>query len=54
MAEEMKTRLEALIIEWNSIERKRNTVDTYRFFRSNYLICRIPTVPPQLHDSFKY
>lgn len=54
MAKETKTRLEVLIIEWNPLEGKRNIMDTYRFRRSDYLTWRILTVPPQLHDTFKY
>ncbi|KAF1796016.1 hypothetical protein FB192DRAFT_1307966 [Mucor lusitanicus] len=54
MAQDTKTRMEVLIIEWNPIQGKRSIADTYRFRRSDYLTWRIITVPPQIHDAFGY
>ncbi|KAI8052715.1 hypothetical protein BDF21DRAFT_468436 [Thamnidium elegans] len=54
MAEETKTSIELLIVEWNPDKNKRRIQDTYRFRRSEYLTYRILTVPQKIHDTFKY
>lgn len=54
MAQDTKTRMELLLVEWNPVEGKRSIADTYRFRRSEYLTWRIITVPPKIHDAFQY
>ncbi|EPB89538.1 hypothetical protein HMPREF1544_03622 [Mucor circinelloides 1006PhL] len=54
MAQDTKTRIEVLIIEWNPAQGKRSIADTYRFRRSDYLTWRIITVPSKVHGAFQY
>ncbi|KAI9321440.1 hypothetical protein BX666DRAFT_1849819 [Dichotomocladium elegans] len=51
MAENTKTPIELLIVEWNPPAGRRGVGDVYRFRRSKYLTYRIITVPRQIHES---
>ncbi|CDS06149.1 hypothetical protein LRAMOSA08677 [Lichtheimia ramosa] len=51
MAEETKTPIELLLIEWNPPVGRRRIRDVYRFRRSAYLTYRIITVSREIHES---